>query len=259
MSKYTVELRKIVNENIFDFDYSFVDDKLKSKLEQMFIKHFYFREIGFETIEKFKHYLEMTFTEKLEYYEMLVKTSQVEYDLLNNYDLKENFSKNTQNTSMNNFSNNNIENVTENNEYKANGKNSNSSTGSNENNSTNSDLTKFSDTPQSSVSLNDGYLTNVTDKTENNSDSSNFSNSETGSNENNSTNKNTKENINNTTGKNLNEGSQDENYTLTRKGNIGVMTATDMLEKHINYQKRVTNIINKFLVNECSNLFMMLY
>lgn len=259
MSKYTVELRKILNNNIFDFSYSFIDDIMKEKLEQMFISHFYFREIGFETIAKFKHYLKMTFIEKLEYYEMLVKTAQIEYDILNNYDLKENYTKSTQSTSTSDNSINNIENVTENTSYKENIKNSNTSTGNNTNSSTVTDLTKFSDTPQSSVSLNDGYLTNVTDKNNTTSDTGNFSNSESGTNEASSTNTNTKENINNTTGKNLNEGSQEETYTLTRKGNIGVMTSTDMLEKHIEYQKKVTNIINMFLVNECSNLFMMIY
>ena len=57
MSKYTIELREIKNvrQTIFDFNYKFVDDETKNKLEEMFINHFFFKEIGFETIERFKH------------------------------------------------------------------------------------------------------------------------------------------------------------------------------------------------------------
>ena len=44
MSKYTIELRLLLdsNVNLFDFDYNFVDDEHKQKLEEMFVNHFYF-------------------------------------------------------------------------------------------------------------------------------------------------------------------------------------------------------------------------
>lgn len=58
MAKYTLELRDIVesNMNVFDFDYEYYADNyaLQKRFEKMFIQHYYFHEIGFETIERFK-------------------------------------------------------------------------------------------------------------------------------------------------------------------------------------------------------------
>lgn len=217
MSKYTIELRLLLdsNVNLFDFDYNFVDDEHKQKLEEMFVNHFYFYEIGQETIGRFKHYLKVTFIEKLEYYEMLVKASQVNYDLVTNYDMIENLTRST----VGNFTNEGTNKVI-----------------SNEN-STNSNLEKYSDTPNGSINLEDNYFTNITD---NNANSTN-------------------EVISDNTTKNINDSSSNENYTLTRKGNIGVTTVPHMLMKHIEYKKEVTNIINKFLEKECRDLFMKIY
>lgn len=217
MSKYTIELRLLLdsNVNLFDFDYNFVDDEHKQKLEEMFINHFYFYEIGQETVARFKHYLKVTFLEKLQYYEMLVKASQVDYDLVNNYDMTENLTRSTVGNSTNEGTNKVISNE----------------------NYTNSNLEKYSDTPNGSINLDDNYYTNITD---NNGTSTN-------------------EVISDNTTKNINDSSSNENYTLTRKGNIGVTTVPDMLQKHIEYKKEVTNIINKFLENECRDLFMKIY
>lgn len=252
MSKYTVELRQIINRtNIFDFNYKFVDDNTKKLLEKMFIDHYYFKEIGFETISRFKHYLKNVFNEKLEYYEMLIITSKIDYDILNNYDLKENYTKNTVvNNTTNYTSNNNI-----NSENKSVTKNNTSNTSTNTLENSNNEINKFSDTPQSNILLDDNYITNVTKNDKTSNELNNFSSTENNSSE---TTDNTK-NTNSTTSKNLSDGSQNENYELTRKGNIGVMTPTDMLEKHIEYKKKVTNIINKFFENECNCLFMQIY
>ena len=71
MSKYTAELRTIIANNfdIFDFTYTrssesqaIVSDQ---KLEQGFIDHYYFREVGFETLERFKHKLKTQWLESL--------------------------------------------------------------------------------------------------------------------------------------------------------------------------------------------------
>lgn len=216
MSKYTVELRFILDTtNIFDFEYSFVDEQTKEKLEQMFKSHYFFKEIGFETIARFKHYLKMTFQEKLEYYEMLMKTKLIEYDIKNNYDMEEKYTKENNSTVTNETSNNSSNDIT----------------------SSSSNLNKYSDTPQSQINLSDNYITEIT------------SNEDTG----------TTSNISQTTGKNLNEGVQKETLTLTRKGNIGVMTASDLIKKHIDLQKELNNIINLFFEKECNILFMQIY
>ena len=216
MSKYTVELRFILDTtNIFDFEYSFVDEKTKEKLEQMFKSHYFFKEIGFETIARFKHYLKMTFQEKLEYYEMLMKTKLIEYDIKNNYDMEEKYTKENNSTVTNETSNNSSNDIT----------------------SSSSNLNKYSDTPQSQINLSDNYITEIT------------SNEDTG----------TTSNITQATGKNFNEGVQKETLTLTRRGNIGVMTGSDLIKKHIDLQKELNNIINLFFEKECNNLFMQIY
>lgn len=216
MSKYTVELRFILDTtNIFDFEYSFVDVTTKAKLEEMFKNHFYFREIGFETVARFKHYLKMVFQEKIEYYEMLMKSKLIEYDTKNNYDMTESYTKENNSTISNESTNNSSNNI----------------------NSNSTSLNKFSDTPQSAIDLSDNYITQMTSNDDNNTSSS----------------------IAQVTGKNLNEGQQTETLTLTRKGNIGVMTGSDLIKKHIDLQKELNNIINMFLIKECSCLFMGLY
>jgi hypothetical protein len=59
----------------------------------MFINHFYFREIGQETVGRFQHYLKCKCDETLPYYNLLLKTALYEYDVKNNYNLTETFTK----------------------------------------------------------------------------------------------------------------------------------------------------------------------
>lgn len=72
MSKYTITIKDIVNgyvdpnisriddklDNtrayIFDFDYPIIDEATKKRIEIAILKHYYYREIAFETIGMFK-------------------------------------------------------------------------------------------------------------------------------------------------------------------------------------------------------------
>ena len=100
MSKYTAELRTIIDNNfdIFDFTYtrssesqSIVSDK---DLQQGFIDRYYFREVGFETLERFKHKLKSQWLESIENFDkLLVAYSQ-------SINPKVNMSSNTQNTGV---------------------------------------------------------------------------------------------------------------------------------------------------------------
>ena len=100
MSKYTAELRTIIDNNfdIFDFTYTrsaeskaIVSDE---DLEQGFIDHYYFREVGFETLERFKHKLKTQWVESLgELDNLLVAYNE-------SINPKVNISSNTQNTSI---------------------------------------------------------------------------------------------------------------------------------------------------------------
>lgn len=53
-------------------------------------------------------------------------------------------------------------------------------------------------------------------------------------------------------------GSTSEKLTLTRKGNIGVDTDSDMIEKHIKLQAKFANVYADFF-EECYDLFIQLY
>lgn len=95
MSNYTIELRDLIQErNIFGFNYPFYDEKKRPEFEERFIKHFYFREIGCETPDRFIHYLEDKMNTVFPYYNELFITSLIEYDKVYNYDMTEKFEKN---------------------------------------------------------------------------------------------------------------------------------------------------------------------
>lgn len=91
MANYTMELRQIINRDIeiFDFDYPFYDVTKKPQFEEMFINHFFFHEIGCETVHRFKHYLKAKLHEIEPYYTHLYKTTMYEYNPILNYDVNE--------------------------------------------------------------------------------------------------------------------------------------------------------------------------
>lgn len=70
MSKYTTELRYLV-ENQYDLglrDYPIFDETYRAILNNKIIQHFYFREIGFETVALFKNRLNTKLNEIMPYY-----------------------------------------------------------------------------------------------------------------------------------------------------------------------------------------------
>ena len=165
MSSYTLELGKISKSiEIFDFDYNFYSDDLniKKDFEDKFTQEYYYHEIGFETIGRFKNRLRAKLNKIMPYYKQIYKT-ELEAQNINfllNKDLKETFERNVEgqsvskgNVSMNdNFTNNNVE--------------SNIGQGN------------------ASVSFEDGNVTNASKNTGNNSTSSNnTTNDETNQNE----------------------------------------------------------------------------
>ena len=94
MANYTVELRTIEQkEKVFNFNYPFYSESKAEKevFEKLFIKHFYFREIGFETPERFKHKLEAKLNLIMPYYSQLYQTewNRVDKDMMNSKDLTE--------------------------------------------------------------------------------------------------------------------------------------------------------------------------
>ncbi len=114
MAKYTLELRQIVeskNLKVFDFDYNFYDNDLKQNFEQKFIDHYYFNEIGFETIARFKQRLKARLNVIMPYYKQLYQTELASKDInfMLNKDLKETFIREL--TNSNNLVGNTVNNV----------------------------------------------------------------------------------------------------------------------------------------------------
>lgn len=63
-------------------DYPIFDENYRSVLNNKIISHFYFREIGQETPDRFNHYLRMKMHEIMPYYNQLYKTTLIEFDPL---------------------------------------------------------------------------------------------------------------------------------------------------------------------------------
>lgn len=144
MSNYTLELRYISESpfsKVFDFEYDFYEVTRKAEFERKFIEHYFFDEIGFETIDRFKQRLKSKLDMIAPYYKQLYQT-ELEASKCNfmlNKDLKETFLREIEN---NNTSTSNMENNT----------NTTSNGG---------DVSIGSDTPQGKITDIELYMTNA--------------------------------------------------------------------------------------------------
>lgn len=156
----TAELGEIVSAgvNIWDFDYPIPRPQIeyngktctvdfdRKTFEQKVIDHYYFRQIGQETVGRFKHYLKTKMLEIMPYYVQLyefdAKFRNID-DPLESYNLVEEFKQNTKGTGK--------------------------LTGTNNGQSNSTSI--FSDTPQGNIANLDMYMTSATKL--NNADSSN--------------------------------------------------------------------------------------
>lgn len=114
MSKYTIELRDIIKyegrdkvENYFKdyciYNYlrqSEVESILKAniwskdRLASKIVDHYFMREIGYETIGLFKHYAKVYMQEIMERYLPLIYSNSIEYEILDDVDFTEEFTRN---------------------------------------------------------------------------------------------------------------------------------------------------------------------
>jgi hypothetical protein len=111
MSKYTTELRKVIEDRgeeevrSWFMQYELTDyltqDEInlimergtwnKEKLAQKIIDHYYMREIGFETVGLFKHQVKVAMQEIMEEKLPLIYSASIEYDPLVNVDFVEEY------------------------------------------------------------------------------------------------------------------------------------------------------------------------
>lgn len=164
MSKYTTELRYLI-ENNFDIglkDYPIFDENYREHLNRKIINHYYFREIGFETAELFKRYLNNTMNEIMPYYNQLFKSELLEFNPFYNVDKTVTADKNNNSVSdfVGNISGKNTQTADTENTQTNNGKQQTTtaatSTGESVGNSTTTNKNKnvSSDTPQGFLSIN---------------------------------------------------------------------------------------------------------
>ena len=91
MAKYTIELGQLIKNNfpLGLSDYPIFNEEYRRTLNDKIIEHFYFREIGFETPQLFKRFLNRKLNEIMPYYNKLYETELLEYDPLTNYNRTE--------------------------------------------------------------------------------------------------------------------------------------------------------------------------
>ena len=138
-TKLTLELRQMIEDGvkIWDFEYpSYYQGEAKQAFEQKVIDHFFFRQIGFETVGRFKHMLATKMREIMPYYIDMYKTVEIMRELDNpfdNVDIVETFEQSSSNESQ--------------------------TTTNGESSSSNANEHRFSDTPQGEVTNINNYLT----------------------------------------------------------------------------------------------------
>ena len=218
MSKFTIELRFLETPpiyKIFDFDYDYymkglvsdeVYEQKKKEFENKFIDFHYFNEIGYETPDMFKQRLK-------NYLDMGFKKWQERYKTeLEVERQKINFLLNKDLIE---------ERITEGN---ATGNSSTTSSSTSNNNSSANNKTTVNDTPDTRFTSTENFATSITND-ESTTNSSNTINGETT----NTSNQNS----------NLNE-------RFTSKGNIGVTSSAELLEK---WREVIIDIDNEIIEN----------
>lgn len=230
MSRYTIELRYLIEGN-YDLglkDYPIFDESYREQLNNKIIQHYYFREIGFETEALFKNRLNQKMNEIMPYYNQMYESSKLKIDPLSTIDLEEVFSRKSKTTGE--------------------GTSSTSGTGNNTNNFNSTDTTdygkisKFSDIAQAQTTpneiLNDKYLTSAT--------------VDDGQDKNTNTGTNTSQTESTTSGTSTDERNLDEDTTLTRKGNNGTASESELLNM---YRETFLNI-DMMIIDGLDELFL---
>ncbi len=217
MSKYTIELRTVVNyTDIFNnLDFPFYSDsiELKEKFKKQFIEYYYYDEIGFPTIDKFVSRFHNLLHIKMDYYKQLYETElrAKDIDFMLNKDLEETYEKEVNSNSQSNSTSKGNGNVT---------------------NTVNSESKNLT-TPNQQFTLDNNYVDGI-----NQTDGKNISNTS-----------------NSIESENTSKGNGKEVTKLVSKGNIGITSSAELLEK---WRKVLINI-NEEIINDCSILFMGVY
>lgn len=100
MEQTTLTLGEIIENdvNIFDFSYPFYSEEYRPTFERHFIEHFYFDEIGQETVARFKQRLKIKLNLIMPYWNKIFLADELEQRILDNYDVTETYTRDVINT-----------------------------------------------------------------------------------------------------------------------------------------------------------------
>lgn len=278
MSKYTTEVRYIceyyagleeskgyedisstiekARPKVFDFDFPIYDEDYRSVLETKILNHYYTREIGFETVGLWKHFLQMRLTEIMPYYNQLYKSTLIEFNPMYDTDLTTNSDRNIKHDEQTTNENTRTDNLTQ----------TSNDTGMRTDDLAHTDHTtangssreRYSDTPQGGLdgmeSVNDNlYLTNATLNDSNQSTDNNGTDTGTVKTESNGTVRNT--------GTQTDDGSGTRNYTNTDGylEHVVGKSGSDSYSRRLKEFRQTFLNIDMDIIDELSDLFMRLW
>ena len=285
MASYTMTIAEMMNngltQNIFPSTYDFyVDDpQARKAFEDKFIKHYYYREIGFESPFMFIQKLESHLLLNMPYWKQLYLTELESRNInfLLNKDLTETFIREIESENKTTGTSSTQQNATSSNKLSQTGTSTNTSsitqegTSSTENslsqNGTSSNTHKESSISDgvATSSLSDGYLTGTSsdDGTTSNTETSTSSgentskSTATSSDEMESTGTSSGTNDVETTGttNQSDNGTSTERTELISKGNIGITSSAQLLKEW----RDVLINMDKIIIESCNDLFMKIY
>lgn len=269
------------HDKIFSFDYPIFDPEYKAGLEKKIIKRYYTREICAETYGRWKLFLESRMLEIMPYYNQLYNSELIKYNIFEdvNYERTGNrtgeetgensgtgrtvHTGHDSNTTVQDFTGTDVTNA----EGTSHEENERNKIGDYTDDST--QWNKFSDTPQGSIQNieNDSYLTNATKISENRTQNSeeNETNLLNGNTTDDTTTNMVHKTTTNSIGENgytddrndSNEHSKNtlENYSELIKGKYPGKSYMNMIQE---FRETFLNI-DKMVIDELSDLFMMIY
>lgn len=185
MSKYTVELRYICETaagleesvgdndvenviqqalpNIFNFSFPIFDETYRNVLETKILRHYYTREIAFETVGLWKLKLRTKLNEIMPYFNKLYQSELLDFNPLYDVDLTRTHVKDSSGTRDTTGKTDSENNSTTDRNIDTSVDNTNNSTDDGTVNRTSSNTDKYSDTPQGGITdlASDRYLTNA--------------------------------------------------------------------------------------------------
>lgn len=250
----TIELNRLVENNIlwdFPLDFYTDDKEIIKTFQKKFENHYYFNEIGQETIGRFKHRLMTRLNEDMPYYKQLYETEMKSKNIefLLNKDYRETFNKINRGESISDK----IEDLKSNQSTNATSNNSSNLETQENGNSNNINKHKGShiENGNASLELSNGSLTDVTEDTGNNTVSNTSSSNSSNNSRDTATGNVSQDNKINV----VDTHDNIEEYELVGKGNIGTTSSAELLQKW----RDVLINIDKIIILSCADLFIGVY